>query len=154
MNEQQQTPTRRVVVGVDGSPGSVEALRWGARVATALGATVQAVTAWHYPTTYGAPMYMDDWRPDVDAEKVLEQALDEAFGAHRPPGLVTAVAPGTPREVLLEASKGAQLLVVGSRGHGGFTGLLLGSVSAAVAEHAGCAVLVARGEPTAPASDA
>lgn len=147
MSEQQQTPTSRVVVGVDGSPGSVAALKWGARVAAAVGASVQAVTAWHYPTTYGAPMYLDSWRPDVDAEKVLEEALDEAFGSHRPPGLLTSVAPGTPREVLLEASKGARLLVVGSRGHGGFAGLLLGSVSAAVAEHAECAVLVARGDP-------
>ncbi len=147
MSEEQQTTTRRVVVGVDGSPSSLAALKWGAQVAATLGATVHAVIAWQYPTTYGAAVYLGDWRPDVDAEKVLEEALDEAFGAQRPPGLVTSVAPGTAREVLLEASRGAQLLVVGSRGHGGFAGLLLGSVSAACAEHAYCAVLVARGNP-------
>lgn len=64
------------------------------------------------------------------------------FGDHRPEGLDAVVIHGQARVVLLNASKGAQMLVVGSRGHGGFAGLLLGSVSSACAEHAHCPVLV------------
>ena len=150
MSKEQHGATGRVVVGVDGSPQSVSALKWGARIADTLHARLHAVIAWQYPTTYGAPVYLEDWRPDVDAEKALEQALDEAFGEQRPADLATSVAPGAAREVLLEASQGATMLVVGSRGHGGFAGLLLGSVSAACAEHAPCAVLVARGDTELP----
>jgi nucleotide-binding universal stress UspA family protein len=137
----------RIVVGVDGSEGSKAALRWAARIAPGLDAHIEAVTAWDYPATYGLPAYVEDFRPDLDAEKVLHETLEEVFGAHRPSGLRGLVRQGHPREVLLAAARGARMLVLGSRGHGGFAGLLLGSVSAACAEHAPCAVLVAHGDP-------
>jgi nucleotide-binding universal stress UspA family protein len=72
------------------------------------------------------------------------------FGGRRPPGLRTDVREGNAARVLLEASEGARMLVVGSRGHGGFAGLLLGSVSAACAEHASCPVLVLHGTTPPP----
>ena len=144
MDEQRQTG--RIVVGIDGSEPSKSALRWAARIAGATGHSIEAVTAWHYPQSYGWPVVMEDWRPDVDAEKVLQETLDEVFGPHRPPGLQAVVVEGAARDVLLTAGRGAEMLVVGSRGHGGFTGLLIGSVSAACAEHATCPVVVVHGE--------
>lgn len=71
----------------------------------------------------------------------MRETLDEVFGSQRPPGLTVVVEQGPARNVLLDASDGAEMLV-GSRGHGGFVGLLLGSVSAACAEHAHCPVVV------------
>ncbi len=143
----QQQAVRRIMVGVDGSPASRAALEWAALLGTATGAAIDAVIAWEYPTTYGAAVYPDDWRPDLDAAQTLEQTVAEVFGEHRPAGLSLVILEGPPRVVLLEESATADILVVGSRGHGGFTGMLLGSVSAACAEHARCAVLVAHGQP-------
>lgn len=139
-----QTPARsgRVVVGVDGSEASKGALRWAERIGAATGATIEAVMAWDYPRTYGWAVDLGDWRPSEEAEKQLQRTLDETFGEHRPPGLHAVVTQGHAREVLLSASEGSEMLVVGSRGHGGFAGLLLGSVSAACTEHAHCPVLV------------
>ena len=97
---------------------------------------------WNYPPEYGWAGAVDGWRPDLDAEKCLEVALDEAYVGNRPAGLEPIVRQGHARTVLLDAAAGAEMLVVGSRGHGGFVGLLLGSVSAACAEHARCPVLV------------
>ncbi len=148
----------RVVVGVDGSESSIYALRWAARLASGLGAGIDAVTAWELPNTYGFVAYPEDYRPDVDAASVLDTALTDAFGENRPPGLRERVAKGNPAQVLTEASHDATMVVVGSRGHGGFAGLLLGSVSSYVAEHAACPVLVIRrgarglGEPVDPAT--
>lgn len=88
-----------------------------------------------------------DWQTDVNAKTVLDEALDAVFGEQRPPGLVTTVREGHASTVLLEVSEDADMLIVGSRGHGGFAGLLLGSVSAAVAEHARCPVLVVHDTP-------
>lgn len=136
----------RIVVGVDGSAPSKAALRWAARIAATTGATVEAIAVWQFPEAYGWPVVMEGWRPDVDAEKLLQQTLDEVFGAQRPTGLQAVVTQGRARDVLLSASAGAEMLVVGSRGHGGFAGLLLGSVSAACAEHAHCPVLVVHGD--------
>ena len=134
---------KRIVVGVDGSPSSIDALRWAARVGGALGIEIAAVTAWDYPlilsTTGTAGL---DWRPDTDAEKALDAAVTSAYGATRPEGLVTLLRRGHPARVLLDASDNAEMLVVGSRGHGGFVGLLLGSVSAHCAELATCPVVV------------
>lgn len=135
----------RVVVGVDGSEPSKAALRWAARIAAPTGSRLQAVIAWDQPVTYELAVATGNWRPEVEAQQTLDQTLEEVFGANRPAGLETVVQQGHARNVLLQASDGAEMLVVGSRGHGGFTGLLLGSVSAACAEHAHCPVLVVHG---------
>lgn len=132
----------RVVVGIDGSPGSAEALRWAARYATLTHAVIDAVIAWQPPVSYGWAYDMGEWRPAADAEKVLTAQVDQVFGAQRPADLHLLVCEGYPARVLIEASKDAALLVVGSRGHGGFYGLLLGSVSANCAEHGKCPVVV------------
>jgi nucleotide-binding universal stress UspA family protein len=142
---------RRIVVGVDGSRHSVEALRWAAYQASALGAGLEAVTAWEYPASFGWAAVPSDWDPAKDMEKVLQDAVSEAFGDRLPAGIELQVREGGAARVLIEASQGATMLVVGSRGHGGFAGMLLGSVSANVAEHASCPVLIIHGDHSAPA---
>jgi nucleotide-binding universal stress UspA family protein len=136
----------RVIVGVDGSEQSKQALRWAAHFAATAGARVEAVTSWQYPTAYGWDAGPIEWNPEQDMEKVLTQTVDEVFGANRPHDMRLTVREGNAAKVLLEQSADALLLVVGSRGHGGFAGLLLGSVSANVAEHATCPVLVIHGK--------
>jgi nucleotide-binding universal stress UspA family protein len=145
----------RVVVGVDGSKSSKHALRWAQFIARASASTLEVVVAWQPYTAYGvmgAGMITMPpvWNPARDAEKALTATVDEVFGAHRPAGLQLTVREGGAAHVLLEASEGARMLVVGSRGHGGFTGLLIGSVSAACTEHATCPVLVLHGDSPAP----
>ncbi len=140
------TRTPRIVVGVDGSEQSKQALRWAAQFASVSGASIEVVGAWEYPPSYGwAAVPLEEWNPTRDMEKVLTATVDEVFGPQRPDDLVMTVREGSAAKVLLEESKDAALLVVGSRGHGGFVGLLLGSVSAGVAEHATCPVLVVHG---------
>jgi len=137
----------RIVVGVDGSPGSEAALRWALKLAHETGARLEAVAAWEL--TYG---WIDGYWPDIQrwskeaaaaATELLEKAI--AAAAHdRPEGAETirTVVEGPPAQVLLDRSKGADLLVVGSRGRGGFTGLLLGSVSQQCVHHARVPVAV------------
>lgn len=136
----------RVVVGIDGSESSQAALRWAARIAAGIDADIEAVIAWDYPPAYGWPIAIDA-NLEAEAAKVLEAVLDDVFGHQRPTRLSSTVRRGHARDVLLDESRDAEVLVVGSRGHGGFAGLLLGSVSAACAEHARCAVLVTHGNP-------
>jgi nucleotide-binding universal stress UspA family protein len=135
----------RVVVGVDGSDESKQALRWAAHFAASTGARIDAVTAWQYPGSFGWSAVPVDWDPRRDMEKTLAEAVDQVFGALRPKDIRLAVLEGNAAKVLLDESNGALMLVVGSRGHGGFAGLLLGSVSANLAEHATCPVLVIHG---------
>jgi nucleotide-binding universal stress UspA family protein len=100
------------------------------------------VTAWHFPTADGGFAIGEpiDWQ--ANAQAVQDIAVKEALG--EAPALLRRVGQGHPVRVLLDAAAGAELLVVGSRGHGGFTGLLLGSVSENVVTHAPCAVVVIR----------
>ncbi|MCU1688166.1 MAG: universal stress protein UspA [Pseudonocardiales bacterium] len=140
----------RIIVGVDGSEPSKEALRWAARISGATGAGITAVMTWSVSPVYGDTYFPDNWDPKGDASRVLTETVDAAFaGAERPANIDLVVAQGQPTKVLLEEGADAQMIVVGSRGHGGFTGLLLGSVSSAVAAHAKCPVLVVHGAPGA-----
>ena len=137
----------RVVVGVDGSDGSLEALRWANRMATTLSTELELVTAYQWPPYIpGGVVYpVADWAPDHEAAQMLDGAAHEIFGAEIPAWVSRRVSPGSTAKILLDRAVGARMLVVGSRGHGGFVGLLLGSVSAACAEHATCPVLVVHG---------
>ncbi len=135
----------RIVVGVDGSDSSKAALRWAIRQAKLTGSTVDAVTAWHYPSTYGwAPV--SDGAVDLKgfAEKALAKALAEVSGLEPDVPVRPQVLEGQAADVLLRAARGADLLVIGSRGHSGFASALLGSVSMNCVLHARCPVLVLR----------
>ncbi len=133
----------RIVVGVDGSPCCIDALRWAARQAELTGATVEAVMSWDYPPSYGMEFGVMDVDWAANAETALSTALHEAYGPNSE-SVNRRVIRGRPAEVLVAAAAGAELLVVGSRGHGAMAGMLLGSVSEYVVAHAPCPVLVIR----------
>jgi len=137
-----------VVVGVDGSAESVAALRWAARYATATGARVRALLAWHYPGAAGGPPI--EKAPEAIHEQTdaqMHETLDAAIAqaGQEAAGVERATAYGHPAQALIEASKEAGLLVVGRHGHGAFTGMLLGSVSIHCVTGAHCPVVVIRG---------
>jgi nucleotide-binding universal stress UspA family protein len=140
--------SRPIIVGVDGSSSSIDALRFADRLSKALGHHIEALTAWDYPALAGY-YAAAEWRPDRDGQGILDASIEQVFGTEVPPGLVRTLRKGSPAAVLVDESRRAEILVVGCRGRGGFAGLLLGSVSSTCAEHAQCPVLVvhAHGEP-------
>lgn len=139
-----QASVGRIVVGVDGSPGSLAALGWALREASSRGLAVHAVAAWECPieSSFGDMATVGDLPPVVAAEEVLVSALADTGVAADDPTVTTASLEGHPAEVLMRMASGAELLVVGSRGHGRIFGALLGSVSHYVAAHAACPVVV------------
>ena len=136
----------RVIVGVDGSPQSAHALSWACRRGEACGDTVRAVCAWSLGISG------EDWvsQPGLGAEgqrlaeQMLREAVERVRRDHPAVNVETAVIEGPPAQVLVEMSAEADLLVVGSRGRGGFSELLLGSVSQQCVHHARCPVTVVR----------
>jgi len=133
----------RVIVGVDGSEASQRALRWAADYAVAMDAHLEAVAVWEMPATYGWITSTQDVSPTDTALKGLEAIVAEVVGSQ--PHVELTVSRGHAAHVLVEASKRATLLVVGSRGMGGVRGMLLGSVSQHCVQHAECPVVVFRG---------
>jgi nucleotide-binding universal stress UspA family protein len=140
---------RRIVVGVDGSENAKTALHWAIGQARRTDATIEAVTAWQDPAmsgfSYGwSPMLFDGDSIATLTEKTLDETVAEVTGQDndRPVPINTRVVQGHPVEVLLKAATGAQLLVLGTRGHGTFTGILLGSVSQHCVQHAPCPVVI------------
>ena len=143
----------RIVVGVDGSDGAAEALRWALGEARLRGADVRVVHAWSVPLVLSIPSAdafgvpepagsMDQVRTALrkEADNVLEASLK---GVEADDVTIEGeVVEGKAAQVLIEAARNADLLVVGTRGLGGFTGLLLGSVSQQCTHHAPCPVVV------------
>lgn len=148
------TTPPRIVVGIDGSEPSEHALRWALQAARGWHAELRVVMSWLPAVTYGwaggGGYIPEPWNPRIDAEKVATDLLDRVCGHSRPKGTELQIVEGHAARVLIEASEGATLLVVGSRGHGGFAGMLLGSVSAHCAEHATCPVVVVHGDTLPP----
>ncbi|WP_457967729.1 universal stress protein [Arthrobacter sp. D1-29] len=134
----------KIVVGVDGSDASVEALRQAQRLAVPLNSEIEALACWEYPNTYASYVAVGIGGFKEHAEELLEDAVVKAFGPQRPENVRTRLMEGFARTILIEESKYADLLVLGPRGHGGFAGLLLGSVTSACIAHAHCPVLIAR----------
>lgn len=141
---------RRIVVGVDGSPGAVAALRWAVDEAARRDDSVEAVLVFRYTTATMALGFEGAISPVQSLEEVQEAAvasLQRAVATALPEGpgdvpLEAHVAEGSPAHRLLELAEDADLLVVGTRGLGGFRGLLLGSVSHQVLSHTPCPVVV------------
>ena len=138
-----------IVVGVDGSDESKQALRWADYLAGLTGSSVTAVAAWTpLPSFAWAAFGTAAVRADLPkeaAQEGLTEAVREVFGPERSASIQTIVRKGNPAQVLIDASANARMLVLGTRGLGGFTGLLLGSVSSACAEHAKCPVFIVHG---------
>jgi nucleotide-binding universal stress UspA family protein len=142
-----ENESRPGVVGVDGSPASLAALRWVVRDARRRGCPVDVVTAWHpdYSGMFGVVpaevlMAMSPQAVENRARKVLDRAVREVEGAEVRQVLVE----GDPRDALTKAAQDAELLVVGNRGHSTLVEVVLGSVSAYCVHHAACPVVVIR----------
>lgn len=154
-----QSEERMIVVGVDGSPGSDAALRWAVDEARLRGVPVQALHAYRSPTVLpegaamGAPGIFASAASseeiqrlhsisEAQAQRVLDDAVVRADASAKGVEVETTAVEGPPAETLIRAGREAELLVVGSRGHGGFVGLLLGSVSQQCAQHPPCPVVI------------
>jgi nucleotide-binding universal stress UspA family protein len=146
----------RIVVGVDGSASSEQALRWALRQAKLTGADIEAVIAWHFPFISGGYTWppagimvsATDFRKF--AERVLADTVSRATSGDLPSPVTQEVLEGDAAAVLIRESAGAELLVVGSRGHGGLAEAMLGSVGQHCVHHAACPVVIVRGDiPTA-----
>ena len=138
-----------IVVGVDGSPGSVEALRWAAAEVGFRNARLRVVTTWEYPYAYtGIPdgeMMMPVGQIEAGARACLDSSVDDAIDDPRQREAVERlVVSGHPSHVLRKQSEHADMVVVGARGHGGFLGLLVGSTADQLVRHAACPVVVVR----------
>jgi nucleotide-binding universal stress UspA family protein len=144
-----------IVVGVDGSPAALAALRFALAEARLRRARLVALFAWALPLTEAPGPFLLEWPggvgPTVEqlgaelargAEERLAAAFRQVGDAVEGVEVERRVVEGPAATMLLEASAGADLLVVGSRGHGGFRGLLLGSVSQQCAQHARCPVVI------------
>jgi nucleotide-binding universal stress UspA family protein len=138
-----------IVVGVDGSPGSKTALAWAMDQARLIGAVVEAVTAWQDPAIYGTAYGWTSVAFEGDTyattmAKVLDDTVAEVVADEvgAPVTVLSRVVQGHPVEALLKAAGDARLLVVGSRGHSTFAGIMLGSVSQHCVQRAPCPVVV------------
>lgn len=142
-------PPAVIVVGVDGSVGAQAALDFAVAEAVLRGAALHVVHAWEYPPTYGDGWIQPDDEFGSNAAHVLNHAISltrEAAAERGPvPAMIAVLEHGDAAEKLLAAARDAILLVVGSRGHGGFVGILLGSVSRHCTLHSPCPVVVVRG---------
>ena len=140
----------RIVVGVDGSPSSRAALAWAVRQAGFTGASVEAIIAWQNPVTVAGVLLaptgpLDNLDYGRWAASELNYAINQTVDPDGPVKVSATVQEGNPAEVLLDAAVGAELLVLGSRRHGGFREALLGSVGQSCAHHAQCPVVLVRG---------
>ncbi len=143
----QSDSSHRIVVGVDGSPASMDAVAWAVGQAELTGAVLEVLAAWEWPTSYGWSLPIpSEYDPAHDSEVLLDKAIGPVRAAHPTVTIQQTVLEGHPAPLLVEASRGADLLVVGSRGHGEFAGMLLGSVSEHCTANAHCPVLVFRSE--------
>jgi nucleotide-binding universal stress UspA family protein len=154
-NEEEEMDT--TVVGVDDSRGARAALAWAAQHAAATGGRLRVIHAYEFPIAW-----IDDRAPELlkwtqrarrEAEEAAERVVSDVLEPGQREGVEVEVVEGSPADVLHDQSREAAVVVVGSRGRGGFAGLLLGSVSQRVAQHAVCPVVIVPNPPEAsPAS--
>jgi nucleotide-binding universal stress UspA family protein len=132
--------TRIVTVGIDGSAGALRALRWACEEARLRGAVLRVVHAWSYLDQREG--VFDAQYGEGDALEVIDKAIAEVGSDAEGLDVERATPNDLPARALLDAAADSELLVVGARGMGGFKGLLLGSVSQHVAQHAPCPVVI------------
>lgn len=158
MNEQTKARTHaaapqaaaqsRIVVGVDGSTSARHALRWATEQARRIGAQLEVVHVWsHTPYAFVDPTLLAD-AAEAAARQMLRETLDTVFGDAVPEFVQAEIAEGHPARTLQRVADGAELLVVGTRGHGEVAGMFLGSVSQFLTAHASVPVVVVPGEKT------
>ena len=150
MADEVMEPENRIVVGVEGSGGARAALRWAIKEARCRQACVEVVTA--YCTTYvpASPDFnyvpLDPVDLEAEVKRMQENVINEVLASVDAEGVAIRrrMVRGRAADTLIAASADAAMLVVGSRGRGGFRGLLLGSVSQQIAQHGSCPVVIVR----------
>ena len=152
---QQPSPTdpaaqRRIVVGVDDSQPARHALAWAQFMALALNAEIDAIAAWEIHAVE-AEEWSDDIKPESETAAQLHTIVTEVLGSQPLVTVREMIAQGHAADELIRASEGAQMLIVGNRGHRGLHELLRGSVSSTSATHAHCPVLSIHGDTPPPA---
>jgi nucleotide-binding universal stress UspA family protein len=136
-------PYHRLVAGIDGSATSSATLEWAAQQAHLTGSTLEVLSTWELPTSYGWALPIpSDFDPKAEAEHAIGGLIKTVQDEYPDLIINLHIVEGHPAPTLVGASREADLLVVGSRGHGAFTGMLLGSVSEHVAHHALCPVVI------------
>jgi nucleotide-binding universal stress UspA family protein len=137
----------RIVVGVDGSAESRQALELAVRLAPAHGAEIEAVAVWHWPVFDFAPLEGEDFIPPAEARirRLVQDVVDATFDGETPPNMHILIREGHPAEQLVSRAEKAAMVIVGSRGRSGLKGRLQGSVSRYVSEHATCPVVIVHG---------
>ncbi|MGH3978145.1 MAG: universal stress protein [Pseudonocardiaceae bacterium] len=133
-----------IVVGVDGSKQSKDALRWAVRHGQQVNGTVRAVAAWHHPVQFGYPRVFPDREFEQQARGWLEDAVTEVTTAFPGCEVDPRVERGHPPRVLLDHAAEADLLVLGNKGRGAFGGMMIGSVALQCVHHASCPVVIVR----------
>ena len=135
---------RRIVVGFDGSDSSIKALDWAIAEAAHAPAVIDVVTAWTFPMVTGYAFTATVSEVDHAARDLVDHALTHVAEIAPDVTVRGEAVDGAAGPALVQAGRAADMLVVGSRGHGGWHGVLLGSVSAYVARHAPCSVVIIR----------
>jgi nucleotide-binding universal stress UspA family protein len=138
-----------IVVGVDGSEHSERVLEWALKEAALRQAPVTVITVHQVassPWTGSSIVYPEDKPEQAKARKAAEEEVSKVSGRldTKPPSVAISAVNGQPAKALIDASADADLVVVGSRGGGGFSGLRMGSISSQVVNHAACPVVVVR----------
>jgi nucleotide-binding universal stress UspA family protein len=136
--------TPRIVVGIDGSPDSEEALRWAIAQVERMGATVEAVTAWEVPISIVIVPTATEEDYENRAREVLQATIDAVLDGTPPVPVSAYPIEGRPANALTNQARGADLLVIGSHGRGELPGMHLGSVASYCVHHAPCPVVVLR----------
>jgi nucleotide-binding universal stress UspA family protein len=139
------TPKHHIVVGIDGFKSSATTLEWAVRQAELTGSTLEVLSTWEWPIVFGGISPLPtDYDPEMDATKALDNVVQSVRDNHPEVVIHSTVRQGRPAATLVEASKEADLLVVGTHGHSELSALLLGSVSEDCAHHASCPVVLIR----------
>lgn len=133
-----------IVVGIDGSEESKNALQWAAKQAAKQNSTVHAVAVWHQPVQFDFQRFYNEGDLEKQAQKVMEEAVAQATQDAPECKVDTKIKRGHTPSVLLDESANAEMLVLGYRGRGGVSRVMLGSVVLHCVQHANCPVVVTR----------
>lgn len=133
-----------VIVGVDGSAESGRALRWAADYVTQLGGVVHAITVWHQPVQFGYRLATSDAELEQRAKRSLEEIVKPVHEEYPKLDLKSRLLRGHVVDEMVGLSNQADLMVLGNKGHGAFTGMMVGSVALKLVHHSRCPVTVIR----------
>ncbi|KEI44545.1 universal stress protein [Saccharopolyspora rectivirgula] len=135
---------KTVVVGIDGSDESARALRWAADYVREVGGLVHAITVWHQPVQFGYRLHVSDGDLEQQARSSLTKVVEPVKAEYPDVDIRPRLIRGHVVDELVGLSMQADLMVAGNKGHGAFTGMMVGSVALKLVHHARCPVTIVR----------